>query len=972
MLLRCRRRADAAPGVGRDRGGSPPAQHGCRPNSSRDYAFGRVDTRAQPPSNAPLPAMGSRLDALQALYERGHGVDDASVDQSVTTYPPTDAALGLDLTLDSEPAEVSLVDEALPTDEAPSLRAERDEDWARASMRAEVEPDNAPPAPAPAEHKEPSDAGDGDTRATPAEETTPRKRLEPKPRPSVASSSYATPGRSVSYDTSASASLQASELRHGALELLDDPNDTHDASASNWGVQEMQRRTAAGISIKSTQQKIEQLTAERDDLKIEVDFHRRNMSPDDVGAEVIALRQEKLAYVRRLQQMSELLKSQDNALKTVNREVKTWEAKLADYEALHERMLAAEERARRAERAEPPGGARREAALRRAEDACAAAERERDGLERTLAERDVRGVKDERGELAALREENAALREELATAQDAVSVPDDAALQQQLDEQHETICALQDELAAERLVVAEKEGEIDRFEAGVEAAESAAAAAQEQLEHYALRETAAQNAVARLEADVARLAAELHDAHTYHEGLVDAQREKLAAVSRELSDARAAASDARIEADHARADADDLRAELGDAHADLERHMSRCADLESLNARLNDKLVALVRDLKDEETARERADTDWSQRYDSSEAHTRRQLAAKEAQIETLTAQADAARDAQRAAEQAHAALQRRLQTAEVSARDSLERTRAAAALESERLADELAHKVDAWHETQDELARLRAEARELTHTLQAETRTRLGAQERLTATQRALDEARAELERKPTSSLSSRAADASSLRARDAPSKAQLAERNALLATAYEGIARALAEEGGSAAADGRLAATHFHLFHERLTLRLRRLAGLQSTFTTRAHALEKDYTERLAYVCHGSTDAVTCAASRTRGGRRSSASSARFVRLPRSRRSGGGASWSAKTSSRCCAARMLPSSSGCSACATATQVHCCRPRASASSSGGARRLRSAHSASVRALMSAPRATRSASGASRRRMRVR
>lgn len=177
MLLRCRRRADAAPGVGRDRGGSPPAQHGCRPNSSRDYAFGRVDTRAQPPSNAPLPAMGSRLDALQALYERGHGVDDASVDQSVTTYPPTDAALGLDLTLDSEPAEVSLVDEALPTDEAPSLRAERDEDWARASMRAEVEPDNAPPAPAPAEHKEPSDAGDGDTRATPAEETTPRLSL---------------------------------------------------------------------------------------------------------------------------------------------------------------------------------------------------------------------------------------------------------------------------------------------------------------------------------------------------------------------------------------------------------------------------------------------------------------------------------------------------------------------------------------------------------------------------------------------------------------------------------------------------------------------------------------------------------------------------------------------------------------------------------------------------------------------------
>lgn len=721
--------------------------------------------------------MSQRLAALQALYDEGQRPDrDMSMDQSVTTYPRGNTSLGLDsstsLDLRPPPAQNLLMStEDEQEDTASELADDADEDRT---------PEETAPTP-----KRPSS-----TSATPRTATT-------------RSSLYNTPAHldeGSLNDTSSSitTSLRASQLAQSrdALHVLDEDEGEGDTElnasrSGHWGVQEMRRRTEAGISIKSTLQKIEQLTAERDDLKIEVDFHRRNMSPEDVGAEVISLRQEKLSYVRRLQKMTELVKSQDQALKTVNRQVKQWETKLADYEQLQEQLRQAEARAHTAEQKQrgdsaAPHVAQLEAALR-AEQA-----------ERLALQAHVDAMR----EGAAPSSGDEALRYG-----DSSGADDAPALQQQLDEQHDVICELQDALAAERLVVAEKEGEMDRLEAALDEAESMTGELQAQLQTREASHAAAL-------ADVQRLTSELAAVRRHHEGIEAALQEQCAAS----------------------------RAQFDDAQAAMERLAAQHADLEDLNARLNDKLVQLVRDLKEEEEAREKADVDWSQRYDTSEAHTRHSLAAKDALIESLGQQVAQARDEARRLQEQHRAH-------EAQAQRTLTEAHAKHQRDVERLRGDLDEKLQLWQEAQDDVARLRVETGELATALQGETRTRLQAQERLENTQRALEQARLEAERASLAAAESARRDASSsARSLDASTRPQLAERNTLLLAVFDGLVRALGEE--AAPGEARLLHTHFSQFHDKVTQRLRRLAAIQTHFSQRAEALEKDHAARLAYV--------------------------------------------------------------------------------------------------------------------------
>jgi len=815
--------------------------------------------------------MSQRLAALQALYDEGqHPERDVSMDQSVTTYPRANVSLGLDSS--------TSVDLMPPPAQNLLMSTEDEREATSSDLDGDVDEDHTPETEAAPTPKRPTSAS-----ATPRTATT-------------RSSLYNTPAHldeSSGQDASSSLSrsLRASQLAQSrdALHVLDEDEGEGDTELSasrsgHWGVQEMRRRTEAGISIKSTLQKIEQLTAERDDLKIEVDFHRRNMSPEDVGAEVISLRQEKLSYVRRLQKMNELVKSQDQALKTVNRQVKQWEAKLADYEQLQEQLRLAEARTHAAEQGQrgdsaAPEVVQLEAALR-------AEQAERLALQ---------------AHVDALRE--APTSDEALRYGDSSSADDVPALQQQLDEQHEVICELQDALAAERLVVAEKEGEMDRLEAALDEAESMTGELQAQLQECGASHEAALN-------DAQQLTDELAEVRRHHEGVQAALQEQCAASQAQLDDAQTA----------------------------MERLAAQHADLEDLNARLNDKLVQLVRDLKEEEQAREKADVNWSQRYDTSEAHMRHSLAAKDALIESLEQQVAQARDdAQRAQDQ--------LRTHEVRAQRTLTDAHAKHQRDAERLRGDLDEKLQLWQEAQDDVARLRAETGELATALQGETRSRIQAQERLESTQRALEQTRLEAERASLAAAESARRDASSsARSLDASARPQIAERNALLSAVFDGLVRALGEE--AVPGEARLLHTHFSQFHDKVTQRLRRLAAIQTHFSQRADAIEKDHAAKLA--CVSMTDPATCGACRRRDGVTWSVSRSRSARPPRSSSSGGAGCSQKSTSSRTCSAQTASSSSRWPACAMRPRWPRRRRRppssrcACASWSGDARRLTS------------------------------
>ena len=732
--------------------------------------------------------MSQRIAALQDLFDRGQQKEeasDASVDQSTTTYPAPEAGAIHSLDLSSS-IDVPLGDGPVSDSShshSPSIvqTPQRQASVAMPQPSAEATP-----------------------RSTTQRDATPHRE--------AVTHNDATPhAASMLQDESSSLSesLHASQLAqsHGALDMLDEDEDVEASQSAagtsgHWGMQEIQRRTAAGFSIKSTLQKIEQLTAERDDLKIEVDFHRRNMSPEDVGAEVISLRQEKLGYVRRLQKMNELVKGQDQALKTVNRQVKSWEAKLADYDALVARLHEAEQRTQ-----SHADVAHLEASLHAARQECQALMNELDALrankipdlEQAMAQRDTM-IDDLHAELDEARSAGA-----------------DTMMQQQLEEQHEMVCALQDALAAERLIVAEKEGEMDRLEGHVDAAESAAADLQRELDVCRASEASAVADAQRMHTQVAQLRRDLDEAHMRQETRESSWRDQVADYGAQIEELRAA----------------------------LEQQAGETQHLSGLNERLNAKLVELVNDLKAEEDAREQADTTWSQRYDTNEAQTRRALATKDALIESLEAQLAQLRHEQQQHEQLTERLQETLRTNEANARTRMEEAAARHTREMERLTDDMNDRLNVRQELQEEVTRLRAEARGMADTLQSETRMRLRTQDRLEAAQRALDEARKQEEmeraRRPASPRPSS-------RNSDHALRTQLSERNALLTAVYDGLVHALQED--AAVSDARLLHTDFRAFHDRLTQRLKRLAHVQAQFAQRSSAMEREHLHQLADV--------------------------------------------------------------------------------------------------------------------------
>ncbi|PKI82493.1 hypothetical protein MVES_003668 [Malassezia vespertilionis] len=724
--------------------------------------------------------MASRIAALKALYEsKVPDASDTYMEQSLASFQHENATLSLD-------SSGSMEMHVPETDRATSLFSSVDE-----SVSSTKD-----------ERSTSADAIVAESSATPRKPSMPQESATPTAK-RTDTPTHTLPSDEGSFwdmEESLSASLRTGHFGQDPAAALDDDEEERpvDRSVSGeWGVQEMKRRTAAGISMKSTREKIDQLTAERDDLKIEVDFHRRNMSPDDVGAEVISLRQEKLGYVRRLQKLNELVKGQDQALKAVNKQVKGWEHKLQDYDALQEQLHALTSEI---------------AALRAQEPSAALAELEaRHRAERETWEEQLVGqtdldrdtlVQDLRADLQDAEREIVFLR------RGAASSPA-LDLQREVDEQHESIGALQDALAAERLLVAEKEGEVDRLNRLHEESQAALAMLQHQVRDE-LHET--QRGAQRAQLDLAH---------------VQEERDHLALA--------------------------------------LDRHVERRRELEELNARLNEKLVQVVTDLKEEEVAREQVDTDWSQRYDTSEARTQRTLHTKNDLIESLEQQLVQVRGEQQRQERELSEARRALQ-ANTSHGRELDAERAEHAKEQRHAAQlaqelatfqaELARKDERCEDAEEENARLSSETAQLAKALQAETRTRLSAQERLEHTEKALEEARHDLTivRARRDEL-----DARKPATNEAQARAKLAERNALLSTVYDSLVKALngtpstlavrkrAEDDAGFSADARLVGTHFAQFHDRLKQQIRHLSTIQTGFTHRAKSLEREQLEQL-----------------------------------------------------------------------------------------------------------------------------
>jgi len=75
-------------------------------------------------------------------------------------------------------------------------------------------------------------------------------------------------------------------------------------------------------TVKTAMQKINNLTVEKEDLQIELDYHRRKMSPEDQGKEIIALRLRNNTLNRKMTSLSELVTGQDKMIRVLNKEIK--------------------------------------------------------------------------------------------------------------------------------------------------------------------------------------------------------------------------------------------------------------------------------------------------------------------------------------------------------------------------------------------------------------------------------------------------------------------------------------------------------------------------------------------------------------------------------------------------------------------------------------------------------------------------
>ncbi|EPQ30611.1 uncharacterized protein PFL1_02135 [Pseudozyma flocculosa PF-1] len=117
------------------------------------------------------------------------------------------------------------------------------------------------------------------------------------------------------------------DLSEGIDSMVASPhnsNNNNNNDSGQWGSRAMRRRSAAGVSMKSAQEKINGLTQERDELKIVVDLLREKVSLDDRLAELIVLKKEKLAYTNKMIAQQAMLKQQDRAIKLLHKEQQAW------------------------------------------------------------------------------------------------------------------------------------------------------------------------------------------------------------------------------------------------------------------------------------------------------------------------------------------------------------------------------------------------------------------------------------------------------------------------------------------------------------------------------------------------------------------------------------------------------------------------------------------------------------------------
>ncbi|KDN52741.1 hypothetical protein K437DRAFT_220185 [Tilletiaria anomala UBC 951] len=130
----------------------------------------------------------------------------------------------------------------------------------------------------------------------------------------------------------------ASEMA-GGVEIVGGAAGAEDSG--QWGSRAMNRRVAQGTNLKQLQARIDSLTTERDDLKIEVDFHRRKGSIGDIASEVISLRQEKLTYVKKVINLNDIVKKQDKVMTQLRKANKFWEGKkVEDWKNMEDELHA--------------------------------------------------------------------------------------------------------------------------------------------------------------------------------------------------------------------------------------------------------------------------------------------------------------------------------------------------------------------------------------------------------------------------------------------------------------------------------------------------------------------------------------------------------------------------------------------------------------------------------------------------------
>lgn len=153
-----------------------------------------------------------------------------------------------------------------------------------------------------------------------------------------------------SFDDSTSDSPEA-ELMRVQAELSGDSNvDTTVGSpdkgaAGSMAMRALRNRRQSGLTLREAGEKLKQLELERDDLKIEVDFHRSKMSLEDAQLELLSLRKSHKKTLDKCIEVQKICKAQSKTMKEAQ---KIWQKTEKDILANNTRLEQElqEERAR--------------------------------------------------------------------------------------------------------------------------------------------------------------------------------------------------------------------------------------------------------------------------------------------------------------------------------------------------------------------------------------------------------------------------------------------------------------------------------------------------------------------------------------------------------------------------------------------------------------------------------------------------